>query len=270
LLSASARVGDSVPRPHATSPKPAALAHAARARRRRPAAQCPAPTAAWVTAGAIGDTHSTAPEGMVPSRTRVKNSRCTWALPSSRAIPALSPRRRVRAKLRAAATRHKIGARSSLPRRRPECAFPPGTRPGHAQRAGHRPQGQSMTPLSPSTQRPVAISYAAAILRSRGVLSCGLVSITRLTSYSVTPGIPRCSRQSFATFMSNKSGSRTATTGTRDCRPRRARRHGHGPNGSTTAGPGRSRDAASAAHTPRGHAWLARCARCAATGSPEP
>ena len=51
---ASARVGASVPRPHATSPKPAALAHAARARCRRPAAQCPAPTAAWVTTGATG------------------------------------------------------------------------------------------------------------------------------------------------------------------------------------------------------------------------
>jgi hypothetical protein len=43
---ASARAGASVPRPHATSPKPAAHVHAARARCRRPAAQCPAPTAA--------------------------------------------------------------------------------------------------------------------------------------------------------------------------------------------------------------------------------
>ena len=48
--SASARVGDSAPRPHATSPNPAALAHTARARCRRPAAECLAPTAAWVTA----------------------------------------------------------------------------------------------------------------------------------------------------------------------------------------------------------------------------
>jgi hypothetical protein len=32
-------------------------------------------------------------------RARVSSSRCTWALPSSPAIPALSPRRRVRAKL---------------------------------------------------------------------------------------------------------------------------------------------------------------------------
>jgi hypothetical protein len=38
--------------PHATSPKPAAPAHSARARCRRPAAQCPAQAAAWVTTGA--------------------------------------------------------------------------------------------------------------------------------------------------------------------------------------------------------------------------
>ena len=38
-------------------------------------------------------------------RTRVSSSSCTCALPSSLAIRALSPRRRVRAKLRAAATR---------------------------------------------------------------------------------------------------------------------------------------------------------------------
>jgi hypothetical protein len=47
----SAAVGASVPRPHAISPKPAAPAHSARARCRRPAAQCPAPAAAWVTTG---------------------------------------------------------------------------------------------------------------------------------------------------------------------------------------------------------------------------
>ena len=63
----SARVDASAPRPHATSPKPAALAHAARARRRRLAAQCPAPTAAWVTAGATGDTHPGIPEGRIRS-----------------------------------------------------------------------------------------------------------------------------------------------------------------------------------------------------------
>ena len=97
---ASAWVGASVPRPHATSPNPAALAHAAMARCRRPAAQCPAPTAAWVTTGATGDTHSSAPEGLVPSRRGIQASRSSsnrFPL-SSRAIPALSPRRRVRAK----------------------------------------------------------------------------------------------------------------------------------------------------------------------------
>ena len=97
--STSARVGASVPRPHATSPNPAALAHAARARWRRPAAQCPAPTTARVTTGATQDTHSSAPEGLVPSRVSIKATRRNWALLSSRAIPALSPRRRVRAKL---------------------------------------------------------------------------------------------------------------------------------------------------------------------------
>jgi len=72
---ASARVGTSVPRPHATSPKPAALTHAARARCLRPAAQCPAPTAAWATTGATADTHSGIPEGLVPSRTDIKTTR---------------------------------------------------------------------------------------------------------------------------------------------------------------------------------------------------
>ena len=38
------------------------------------------------------------PRGPGPSRKDMKASRCTWAMPSSRAIPALSPRRRVRAK----------------------------------------------------------------------------------------------------------------------------------------------------------------------------
>ena len=63
---ASARVGASVPRPHATSAKPAALAHAARARCRRPAAQCPAPTAAWVTTGMTGDYPFGRPRGPGP------------------------------------------------------------------------------------------------------------------------------------------------------------------------------------------------------------
>ena len=40
-----------MPRPHVTSPKPAAPAHSARARCRRPAAQCPRPATAWVTTG---------------------------------------------------------------------------------------------------------------------------------------------------------------------------------------------------------------------------
>ena len=66
VLFASARVGASVPRPHATSPEPAALAHAARARCRR-GGPVPAPTAAWVTAGAAADTQSSVPEGLVPS-----------------------------------------------------------------------------------------------------------------------------------------------------------------------------------------------------------
>jgi len=92
--STSARVGASVPRPHATSPKPAAPAHSARARCRRPEAQCPAPTAAWVTTGATGDTHPSVPEGLAPSRRGIKASRSNRALLSSRAIPSLSPRRR--------------------------------------------------------------------------------------------------------------------------------------------------------------------------------
>jgi hypothetical protein len=87
--SASARVCASVPRPHATSPKPAALVHAARARCRRPAAQCPAPTAAWVTTGAMGDTHPSVPDGLAPSRTwSIRGSRDDdGALLSSPAIP---------------------------------------------------------------------------------------------------------------------------------------------------------------------------------------
>jgi hypothetical protein len=100
--SASARVGASVPRPHATSPKPAAPAHSARARCRRPAAQCPAPATAWVTTGATRGTHPRVPEGLPPSRmgTKARHSR---ALASSRAIPPLSPWRRVRANLPAGA-----------------------------------------------------------------------------------------------------------------------------------------------------------------------
>jgi len=97
--SASARVGASVPRPHATSPKPAAPAHSARARCRRPAAQCPAPAAAWVTTGATGFTHPRVPEGLPPSRRGIKASH-SRALLSSRAIPSLSPWRRVRASTR--------------------------------------------------------------------------------------------------------------------------------------------------------------------------
>jgi len=95
--STSAHVGASVPRPHATSPKPAAPAHSARARCRRPAAQCPAPAATRVTTGATADTHPRVPEGLPPSRTGIK-ARHSRALLSSRAIPSLSPWRRVRAK----------------------------------------------------------------------------------------------------------------------------------------------------------------------------
>ena len=78
---------------------PAAQAHAARARCRRPAAQCPAPTAAWVTTGAAADTHSSVAEGLVPSRARRATCSCSRALVLSRAIPVLSPRRRECAKL---------------------------------------------------------------------------------------------------------------------------------------------------------------------------
>ena len=68
LFCASARLGASVPWPRATSAKPAALAHVVRARCRRPAAQCPAPTAAWVTTGATGSSALSATEGLTPSR----------------------------------------------------------------------------------------------------------------------------------------------------------------------------------------------------------
>jgi hypothetical protein len=70
--STSARVGASVPRPHATSPKPAAPAHSASARCRRPAAQCPVPAAAWVTTGATRDTHPSVREGLPPSRRSIR------------------------------------------------------------------------------------------------------------------------------------------------------------------------------------------------------
>ena len=73
--STSAQVGASVPMPHAISPKPAAPAHAARARCRRPAAHCPAPTAAWVRTGATGDTHPSILESLAPSRRDIKTSR---------------------------------------------------------------------------------------------------------------------------------------------------------------------------------------------------
>ena len=98
FLTISARVGASVPRPHTASAEPAALAHAARARCRA-AAQCPAPTAAWVTTGAAADTHARVPAGLIPSMARRNSSSCTRALLLSRAIPALSPRRRECAKL---------------------------------------------------------------------------------------------------------------------------------------------------------------------------
>jgi hypothetical protein len=94
MSSASARIGASVPRPHAISAKPAALAHAATARCRRPEPQCPAPTAAWVTTGMTGDTHSGIPEGLVPSRWDIKSTRRSdRAALSSPVIPSLSPRR---------------------------------------------------------------------------------------------------------------------------------------------------------------------------------
>jgi hypothetical protein len=94
FLSTSARVSPSVPRPHAISPELAAPAHAARARCRRPAAQCPAPVAARVTAGTAADTHSSVPEGLAPSRVSRRATRSgDGALLSSRAIPALLPRR---------------------------------------------------------------------------------------------------------------------------------------------------------------------------------
>src|SRR5689334_226305 len=96
FLSISARVGASVPRPHAINPEPAALAHSARARCRRPAAQCPAPVAARVTAA---DTHSSVPDGLAPSRvSRRATSSGDGALLSSPAIPALSPLRHAYAK----------------------------------------------------------------------------------------------------------------------------------------------------------------------------
>jgi hypothetical protein len=92
FFSTSARVGASVPRPHATSPKPAAPAHSARARCRRPEAQCPAPAAAWVTTGATGDTHPRVLEGLAPSRRGRRAARSSnRALLSSLAIPPLSP-----------------------------------------------------------------------------------------------------------------------------------------------------------------------------------
>jgi hypothetical protein len=62
------------------------------------AAQCPAPMAAWVTTGAAADTHSSVPEGLVPSRARRASCSCNRALVLSRAIPVLSPRRRECAK----------------------------------------------------------------------------------------------------------------------------------------------------------------------------
>jgi len=68
LSCTSAAVGASVPRPHAISPKPAAPAHSARARCRRPAAQCPAPAAAWVTTGVTKGTHPDVRAGLPPSR----------------------------------------------------------------------------------------------------------------------------------------------------------------------------------------------------------
>ena len=106
----SAAVGASVPRPHATSAKPAAPAHSARARCRRPAAQCPAPAAAWVTTGATACTHPSVLEGLPPSRRRIRAHRTgDGALLSSRAIPALSPRRRV-----CANTRRRREARSCV------------------------------------------------------------------------------------------------------------------------------------------------------------
>ena len=99
--STSAPVGASVPRPHATSPKPAAPARSARARCRRPAAQCPAPAAAWVTTGATMGTHPDVLEGLAPSRAGRSATRSSnRAVLSSRAIPALSPRRRVCANAR--------------------------------------------------------------------------------------------------------------------------------------------------------------------------
>ena len=63
-----------------------------------PGAQCPAPTAAWVTTGATRGTHPSIPAGLTSSKMG-KATRSTWAQLSSRAIPALWPRRRVRAKL---------------------------------------------------------------------------------------------------------------------------------------------------------------------------
>jgi hypothetical protein len=58
------------------------------------AAQCPAPVAARVTAGTAAGTHSSVPEGLAPSRVSRRATRSgDGALLSSRAIPALLPRR---------------------------------------------------------------------------------------------------------------------------------------------------------------------------------
>ncbi len=66
-----------------------------------PAAQCPAPMAACVTAGATGDTHWGIPEGLVPSRTDIKASRPSTRSPLlSRPIPDIVARAaRISAKL---------------------------------------------------------------------------------------------------------------------------------------------------------------------------
>src|SRR5262249_37781771 len=119
-----------------------------------------------------GDTHPGIPEGLIPSRRDKKTSRRSNRSPlSSRAIPALSPRRRGRAKLPdyrypdVTAGRGQGGADAKVrphPRQHPSLICATGT--SGRDRSRHRAGGRARGPWSAHRPRPVAsgaVSWAS-------------------------------------------------------------------------------------------------------------
>ena len=95
----SAAVAASVPRPHATSPKPAAPRPLGQGPLPVPGGPVPGPGGGLGNHGGDRSTHPSVVEGLAPSR-YAQEPTAVLAMPSSRAIPSLSPWRHVRANTR--------------------------------------------------------------------------------------------------------------------------------------------------------------------------